>query len=86
MTEKYLATSADQLGKIIEHRRNQLALSQHELREQSCVSASTISRLENGNVNTRLGSLFTLLHALDLELIISVKKISSKDEDPKGVW
>lgn len=86
MSHNIIATNPEQLGKIIEQRRNQLALSQQDLREQSSISASTISRTENGNLNTRLGSLFILLHALDLEISITVKKPDTKNQDHNGVW
>ena len=54
-------------------RRNQLRISQTQLAKIVGTKQPAISRLEKGDYNTRLSTLFKVANALDLDLNISLK-------------
>lgn len=67
----YLARSSQQIGNAIQRVRKQLNLSQRELGEKAGLWQETISKIENGNSDTKVGTLLAVLTALDLELQIA---------------
>ena len=64
----HLARSPKQLGSVIQRVRKQQKLSQRELGEKAGLWQETISKIETGHSDTKLGTLLAVLIALDLEL------------------
>ena len=67
--------SKQELGKIIQDRRESLSLKQEDLAEMSGVTSKTIYLIEKGKGNPSIDSLQKLLGILGLEIIIKVKSI-----------
>jgi len=65
-----LIRSTKQVGDAIHHLRRLRGLTQTQLAEKTMLRQATISTLENGNTSSKLQTLFDVLTALDLELII----------------
>jgi len=72
MLQKILSPEA--LGVALRTERKKRKLSQTEAGKAVCIDQPTISRVERGNPGTELGTLFRLLAALDLELIIQPRQ------------
>lgn len=68
--------SPKSLGQAIQRFRIKKKLNQKDAGEPFKLKQSTISSIENGALGTRIDTLFRVLAALDLEMIIR-----SKDED-----
>lgn len=64
----------DNLGKILEQRREKLQLRQSDLSEMSGVNVRTIIQLENGQGNPSFVTLEKLLDVLGLEIYVELKK------------
>ena len=64
--------------KTLIERRNQLRMSQTQLAETIGTKQPAISRLERGDYNTTLDTLFKVASALDLDISISpkIKKVT----------
>ncbi|WP_040508434.1 helix-turn-helix domain-containing protein [Leptospira wolffii] len=77
-------TGNKQLGQIVRDRRKQLRISQTILGERVGLNQSTISALEIGKAKVRIDTIFAVLSALDLELIVSSK--SSEKTDRNNPW
>jgi transcriptional regulator with XRE-family HTH domain len=67
--------SKQELGTIIQDRRESLSLKQEDLAEMSGVTSKTIYLIEKGKGNPSIDSLQKLLGILGLEIIIKVKSI-----------
>ena len=63
----------DMISTLIE-RRNQLQMSQTELASIVGTKQPAISRLEKGDYNTTLSTLFRVANALDLDISLKVRK------------
>ena len=63
----------DMISTLIE-RRNQLQISQTELASIVGTKQPAISRLEKGDYNTTLSTLFRVANALDLDISLKVRK------------
>lgn len=72
MSQKIL--SPDALGVALRAERKKRKLSQTEVGKSVGIDQPTISRVEKGNPGTELGTLFRLLAALDLELIVQPRQ------------
>lgn len=72
-----IARTPKQIGAILRQIRRSLRLSQGELGEKAGLWQETISKIENGSAGTRLETLFDLLAALNLELIIEQRHKST---------
>jgi HTH-type transcriptional regulator/antitoxin HipB len=69
-----------QLGTVLQRYRKTAGFTQEALAARIRLRQATISALENSAANTRLGTLFDTLAALDLELVIRPRtKGSTKD-------
>lgn len=83
-----LVFSADALGAALSRLRKAKNLSQTEAGKLFGLEQSTVSSIENGAPGTRLESLFRLLAALDLELVVrdknSQQENSHKNPDNEG--
>jgi len=76
-----MARNTKQLGEVISRLRNQKKMTQGELGEKASLRQATISSLEMGEPGTRLQTLFAVLAALDLEIVILPRSKSSDIED-----
>lgn len=68
------------LGAVIKRRRKEKNLTQSETGSPFNIDQSTFSSVEQGAEGTRLSTLFRILAALDLEMVIRSKEKNSKDE------
>jgi transcriptional regulator with XRE-family HTH domain len=66
----------DELGQILEQRREKLQLRQADLSEMSGVNVRTIIQLEKGQGNPSFITLEKLLDILGLEIGVELKKTS----------
>jgi HTH-type transcriptional regulator/antitoxin HipB len=74
------ARTAKQIGAIIRRARRKAGLTQAELGQRVGLRQATISTLEKGEPATRLSTLFDVLAALGLEIIIDKRgRASGKD-------
>ena len=75
-----LARTPKQLGEALRRYRALIDLSQSQLAAKAGLRQATISQIEGGNGATKIETLYTVLAALDLELIIAPRsKSTSKD-------
>jgi HTH-type transcriptional regulator/antitoxin HipB len=65
--------SPKSLGAAIKRQRNIKKLNQKEAGRLYKIEQTTVSSIENGTPGTRLDTLFRLLAALDLEMVIRSK-------------
>lgn len=76
----YTARTAKQLGEAVSRLRRKKAITQTYLGRKAGLRQGTISSLENGESGTWLKTLFKVMAALDLEIVIRPRsKGSSKD-------
>lgn len=57
--------------------RNKLGISQKQLAEKTGTKQPAISRLENGDYNTTLNTLFKVAEALELDISLKARKVES---------
>jgi len=69
-----------QLGMVLQRFRKAAGFSQEALAVRIHLRQATISALENSATNTRLGTLFDTLAALDLELVVRPRTKGSTKE------
>ncbi len=72
-----IARTPKQIGEIVRRRRQALKQTQTQMGKQVRLRQATISKLETGEPGTRLSTLFDVLTALDLELVIRSRTKSS---------
>jgi HTH-type transcriptional regulator/antitoxin HipB len=75
-----ISRTPKQLGTILRRRRKEVGLSQEALASRIHLRQATISALENSATDTRLGTLFDALGALDLELVVRLRTKGSDKE------
>lgn len=73
--------SPDSLGLALRTERKNKNLSQQEVGDLIDIEQHTISKVENGNSGTSLNTLFRILAALDLEIVIQPRQ---KNENTEG--
>ena len=73
MPTQRLANTSDQLAHLLRSRRRELGLSQRGLAERSGLLQKTISAAERDPDSRSVATLYRLLRALDLELILATK-------------
>ncbi|MCB0366490.1 MAG: helix-turn-helix transcriptional regulator [Bdellovibrionaceae bacterium] len=66
--------STRQLGHVIKRERNTQGFSQNDLAEKSGLRQAGVSLVESGAKGVRLETLFKLLAALDLEIVVQNRK------------
>lgn len=76
-----LVYSPKSLGNALQRQRKAKRLSQKKAGATFRLEQSTISNIENGGPGTRIETLFRVLAALDLEMIIRDKKPFTKNEE-----
>ena len=72
-----IARTPKQIGEIVRRRRQAQKQTQTQMGKQVRLRQATISKLETGEPGTRLSTLFDVLTALDLELVIRSRTKSS---------
>ncbi|MCM2358461.1 MAG: helix-turn-helix domain-containing protein [Geobacteraceae bacterium] len=77
--------SPESLGAALRNERKKKGLSQTEVGKSVGIDQPTMSRVEKGNPGTELGTLFRLLTALDLELVLQ-KRQRSTDDTKGDIW
>jgi HTH-type transcriptional regulator/antitoxin HipB len=65
-----VARNIEQIGNAVRRHRRSLNLTQTQLCERTGLRQATISGLETGDSGSRLKTLFDILAALDLELVV----------------
>lgn len=70
---EFFVHSPQSLGVAIRRRRRLLKKTQTEAGASFCIDQTTVSSVENGAAGTRLDTLFRLLAALDLDIVLRVK-------------
>jgi HTH-type transcriptional regulator/antitoxin HipB len=65
-----ITRTSPQLGAALRRRRKQAGLSQESLADKVKLRQATISRLESGDMGTKLGTLLDVVAALDLEIVV----------------
>ena len=75
--DRYIPSSKA-LGIVIKNQRKLKKLTQTEAGSPFGLEQSTVSNLEKGASGVRLDTLFRMLAALDLEMVIRTKDIASK--------
>jgi HTH-type transcriptional regulator/antitoxin HipB len=76
---KHLVRTSKNLGHAIREARKAKNLTQKELASMSGVWQETISKIENGSGGTKLETLFDLIAALDLEIIVTERSKGASD-------
>ena len=71
-----LVYSPKSLGQAMKRQRKAKKLSQSTAGSSFSMEQSTISSIENGTPGTRIETIFRLLAALDLEMVIRSKKVN----------
>jgi HTH-type transcriptional regulator/antitoxin HipB len=61
---------AKQLGNAVRRERRRQALLQSDVAEKTTLRQATVSALESGEAGTKLATLFDVLTALGLELVV----------------
>jgi len=78
----YSAHTPRQLGQVLKGQRRSQHLTQKEAAQVVGLLPKTISRLELGTETATIESLFKLLSALELEMVVR----SKSQESPTGEW
>jgi predicted transcriptional regulator len=76
--------NTEELGRAIRRRREELSLSLRDVADQTSVSASTLSRIENGTGKPDADNIARLTSWLDMPLERILSR-SREDSDPKAV-
>lgn len=75
-----IARNASQIGAIVHRERRARGLTQAQLGAKTGRRQATISRLEKGEASTQLSTLFDVLTALNLELVIGDRGKTSRQD------
>ena len=73
------------IGNAVRRRRRRLGLTQNDVAKRTDLRQATVSGLETGQSDARLGTLLTVLAVLDLELAIRPRTKSSV-KDIEGLF
>lgn len=77
--------SPESLGTVLKEARKKKGLSQTEAGKSVGIDQPTVSKVEQGGSGTRLDTLFRLLAALDLELVLQSRQPSS-EKNQEEAW
>jgi HTH-type transcriptional regulator/antitoxin HipB len=83
---EYAVFTTKQLAQALKGWRKTRKLTQNIAAGRVGLRPKTISALESKSDSSTLGSLFKLLSALDLELVIRAKSKSPSGKTTKGEW
>jgi HTH-type transcriptional regulator / antitoxin HipB len=76
---KHLVRTPKNLGHAVRQARKSKNLTQKELAAMSGVWQETISKIENGSGGAKLETVFDLIAALDLEIIVTERSKGASD-------
>ena len=76
-------TSSETLGKVLRMYRKQQNLTQAEAGKKFNMTQKTVSHIESGKQGIRLETLFNIMTALGLEMVLQPRV---KPEREKGLW
>ena len=77
--------SEDQLSSAIRRLRKAQGLSQVDLAKKAGVTQATISRIEQGNKESMIKTIFLILAALGVELLVSGKTQTNQSGSLEGL-
>lgn len=77
---KQLVFSPSSLGSAIARRRKALKLNQKQAGGSFRIEQSTVSNIEQGRPGIHIDTIFRMLAALDLEMVIQAKPVSDEQE------
>ena len=77
---KQIARTEKQIGAVVRRERRRKGLTQEALGDKVGLRQATISKLEKGEPATQLRTLLDALTALDLQLVITERKKTSKED------
>ena len=77
----YTTATPAQLGLVLQGRRKQLGLTQHQLGTKVGLAQKAVSLLESNPSRTSVERLFRLLSALELQLVLRDKR-----QQPETEW
>lgn len=77
--------SPEGLGQALRAERKKKGLTQKSVGTSVGIEQHTISKIENGNPGAELGTLFRVLAALDLELVV-LPRIKPMEKSKGDVW
>ncbi|AWZ01968.1 antitoxin HipB [Rhodobiaceae bacterium] len=72
-----IARSPEQLGQVLRNRRRNLELTQTDLAKKIGSYQKTISKIEAGQPGVKLQTIFDVIAALDIEIVIQTRSQSS---------
>lgn len=72
-----IARSPEQLGRLIQGYRHKRGLNQTQLADLAGLRQEMVSKIETGQDGVRLGTIYDLLAALDLEMTLTPRSKSS---------
>lgn len=76
---KHLVRTPKNIGHAIRQARKEKNLTQNELASMSGVWQETVSKIETGSGGTKLETVFDLMAALDLEIIVTERSKGTSD-------
>lgn len=68
-------TAIQQIGQLIEQRRNHMRITQRQLADMAEIGVNTLYKIETGQANPTLESLLKIVDVLGMELSLQVKKV-----------
>lgn len=66
----------EEIGHIIQNRRDELSIKQEDLAEMTGITSKTIYLIESGKGNPSINTLTKILAILGLEISIGIKKVN----------
>jgi transcriptional regulator with XRE-family HTH domain len=66
---------SNELGHIIQQRREALSLKQEDLAEMTGITSKTIYLIESGKGNPSINTLQKILEVLGLEIFVQIRKV-----------
>lgn len=78
-------TSPKILGQILKSARNKKGLTQDQTGNFVGITQAMVSRIERGESNARIDTLFRLLSALEMELAVNFRQ-KTADQDEGDNW
>jgi HTH-type transcriptional regulator / antitoxin HipB len=74
-----IARTPKQVGEAVRRRRRALGINQKDIAEKTSLRQATISGVEAGEPGTQLRTLFDILTALDMEVVVRPRTKESTD-------
>ncbi len=81
-----ISVTAESLGQILTRARKKKKLSQDFVSKKTTIGQKTISFAEKGNHGTKIETIFSILSALDLEMVIQPKEDIDKENTDEEQW